>query len=174
MSAYKTNLKRVQPRIQVGDIHPLAVDVVSVNVRAIDRYALVAVVGARKGRFRAARALVVFQAKRSFVALRYFHAAAVQHVESGEHFHAVIVPVEHETVDDNNIIFVVPSVFSINRAKVLKRRYSSRLFVCFSFLNTSVSLPVDQATVHSRDGQVYVLYYYDQLKQTCACKVVRK
>lgn len=87
-----TYLERVQSRIQVGDVHPLAIDVVSINVRTVDRYALVAVVGARECRFRAVRALVVFQTKRRLVALGHFHAAAVQHVERGEHFHAVIMP----------------------------------------------------------------------------------
>lgn len=85
-------LQRVQPRVQVGDVHPLAVDVVPVNVRTVNRYALVAVVGTRKRRPRAVRTLVVLQAKRRLVALGHFHPAAVQHVESGEHLHAVIVP----------------------------------------------------------------------------------
>jgi len=65
---------------------------VTVDVRAVDRYALVAEVGARERRSRAARALVVFQTKRGLVALGHFRAGAVQHVERGEHFHAVVMP----------------------------------------------------------------------------------
>lgn len=63
-----------------------------VNVRAVDRYALIAVIGAREKRFRAVRALIVFQAKRSFMTLGHFHAALVQYVKRGEHFHAVVMP----------------------------------------------------------------------------------
>lgn len=121
-----THLERVQPRVQVGDVHPLAVDVVPVYVRTIDRYALVAVVGTRERRSRAARALVVFQAERRLVALRHFHAAGVQHVKGGEHFHAVIVPA---TADMTFIIkpFSSSSLYVAAFSKVSK----TLLFFCF-------------------------------------------
>lgn len=86
------HLKRVQARVQVGNVHPLAVDVMPVNVGAVDRYALIAVIGAREYGLCAVRALVVLQAERRLVSFGHFHAAHVHHVERGEHLHAVIVP----------------------------------------------------------------------------------
>ena len=85
-------LKSVDARVDVGDVDPLAINVVSVGVGAIDGDALVAVVGALVDRLGVVAALVVLQAERGLVALGHFHARRIDDVEMGKHLHAVIVP----------------------------------------------------------------------------------
>ena len=85
-------LESVHSRLDVGDVHPLAVDVVRIRVGAVDGYALVAVVGALEHRLLVIGALVVLQTERRLVPLGHFDARRVDDVEVGKHFHAVIMP----------------------------------------------------------------------------------
>uniref|UniRef100_A0A182JIT0 Uncharacterized protein n=1 Tax=Anopheles atroparvus TaxID=41427 RepID=A0A182JIT0_ANOAO len=87
------HLERVLAKVQLADVHPLAVDVVPVDVGAVDRDALVAVVGARVPRLHARQALVVLEAEGGLVALGHPPPARIDHVERREHLHAVVVHV---------------------------------------------------------------------------------
>lgn len=89
-------LKGVDAGINVGDIDPLAIDVVMISVGAVDGDALVAVVGALVDALRVVGALVVLEAKGGLVALGHFHAQRIDDVEMGKHLHAVVVPI-HQT-----------------------------------------------------------------------------
>lgn len=101
--------------VHFGDINPLAVDVVAINVRAIDRdtffdsdqwvnliyfaiwsgrerNTLVSKIGAIVFRLDAGHALVVFQTERSFMPFGNSMSGAVVDVERRKHFHTVIMP----------------------------------------------------------------------------------
>lgn len=97
------DLQRILARLQVRDVHPLAVNVVLVDVVAVDADALVAVVGARVLALHARLALVVLQAERGLVALGHLLVALVEHIEDGKHLHAVVMPAFSGEYDDQSV-----------------------------------------------------------------------
>ncbi len=69
-----TYLEGVKTGIDVGDVDPLAINVVGIRIGAVDGNALVAVIGALEERLLVVGALVVLQTERSFVSLGHFDA----------------------------------------------------------------------------------------------------
>ena len=69
-----TYLEGVKTGIDVGDVDPLAVNVVGIRVGAVDGNALVAVIGALEERLLVVGALVVLQTEGGFVSLGHFDA----------------------------------------------------------------------------------------------------
>jgi len=68
------HLEGVKTGIDVGDVDPLAINVVGIGIGAVDGNALVAVIGALEERLLVVGALVVLQTERSFVSLGHFDA----------------------------------------------------------------------------------------------------
>ena len=69
-----TYLEGVKTGIDVGDVDPLAVNVVGIRIGAVDGNALVAVIGALEERLLVVGALVVLQTEGGFVSLGHFDA----------------------------------------------------------------------------------------------------
>lgn len=91
-----SNPKPVLAVVQVTDIHPLAVNVVFVNVIAIDGDTLVPEIGAKVFLLDARLALVILQAEAGLMSFCNAFPLLVENVERSEHLHGVIMPAERD------------------------------------------------------------------------------
>lgn len=87
-----TNLECIFARLHVRYIHPLAINIVTVNIRAIDRNALISEICTSVSRLNSRKALIIFKTKGGFMSFRYPVARRIEDIKSGEYLHRVIMP----------------------------------------------------------------------------------